>query len=757
MINPGHGGHDSDDRHILPTDFWESEGNLYKGLFLRDLLQNSGCTIIMSRTTNTTADDLPLSQISQIANENSVDFFHSIHSNATGNVNYPLVLFHGYDNEPTYPESKVYGTTLWNTLYSNKLTAWTFNNPNIRGDFNFYGNTSGLGVLRILTMPGVLSEGSFHDYIPESFRLTNTDYCHLEAYNIFRAFIQYYQKELSSPGIIAGTVKDMNRTVEYWYAPASNDQYLPLNGAKVTLMPAAIEYVTDGKNNGFFFFDSLPPGDYQLIIEADKYFTDTVDVQVTAGSVNYLKHILEPDHTMPPVVLSWLPAGTDSVNATSPVEIRFNMSMDTLLTATAFSIEPPVAGAFYWTEEAKLLKFVPYETYQKQTLYTITIDTTAAHAWGVNLNEPLAFSFITKNRNRLLLEDSYPKENLSDVSPNLQFKLVFDAAPDQASLIGNVMILDGDGVSIATKSGKITSVNGKGIYTFLPKTALAYGSAFHLKINGSIKDTDGNPLVDTLLIPFSMTDSESGYDSLADGFDLNGSWIINPDSSLGYSAGSTSLAAYLVKMQGSNSHKLNYTFSTIPARIFMSGPERTLDSATTNLAIWIFGDLSYNTLALQVEDCSGNTLQLVVDTLDFAGWALKSFHLPENLKGCYCKISGMELIRNTGGAKTGEIYLDALTFGIESGDSGLDSGVGSSFRIYPNPAGNRVTVLLPDESNSGYAVQLLDLAGRVMRIHTTYNAGNSVTLDISDISSGVYLVRVRRGMNGSAQTLVILK
>ena len=32
FINPGHGGYDSDDRHMLATDFWESEGNLVKGL-----------------------------------------------------------------------------------------------------------------------------------------------------------------------------------------------------------------------------------------------------------------------------------------------------------------------------------------------------------------------------------------------------------------------------------------------------------------------------------------------------------------------------------------------------------------------------------------------------------------------------------------------------------------------------------------------------------------------------------------------------
>ena len=50
FVNPGHGGHDSDDRHILATDFWESEGNLEKGLYLRQLLQAMHATVYMSRS-----------------------------------------------------------------------------------------------------------------------------------------------------------------------------------------------------------------------------------------------------------------------------------------------------------------------------------------------------------------------------------------------------------------------------------------------------------------------------------------------------------------------------------------------------------------------------------------------------------------------------------------------------------------------------------------------------------------------------------
>lgn len=70
-VNPGHGGHDSDDRNVAvppfkqgdPEGYWESNSNLVKGLDLRDMLQKFGARVMMSRTTNTTADDRGLHEI----------------------------------------------------------------------------------------------------------------------------------------------------------------------------------------------------------------------------------------------------------------------------------------------------------------------------------------------------------------------------------------------------------------------------------------------------------------------------------------------------------------------------------------------------------------------------------------------------------------------------------------------------------------------------------------------------------------------
>jgi len=111
-INPGHGGYDgANDRNLITINyalgdtlgFWESWSNLQKGLSLRDMLQASGATVIMSRTQNRDQDDRVLSEIAAEANANNVDAFLSIHSNAVGTntgTNYSLLIYNGTDGVP---------------------------------------------------------------------------------------------------------------------------------------------------------------------------------------------------------------------------------------------------------------------------------------------------------------------------------------------------------------------------------------------------------------------------------------------------------------------------------------------------------------------------------------------------------------------------------------------------------------------------------------------------------------------------------
>ena len=62
-------------------------------------------------------------------------------------------------------------------------------------------------------MPGTLSEGSFHDYVPESWRLRNKAYTKHEAWAIEKAFVSYFHLAQNSYGEIAGVVRDPSQNV----------------------------------------------------------------------------------------------------------------------------------------------------------------------------------------------------------------------------------------------------------------------------------------------------------------------------------------------------------------------------------------------------------------------------------------------------------------------------------------------------------------------------------------------------------------
>jgi len=281
-INPGHGGFDSDDRNVSiapfflgdTAGFWESKSNLAKGLHLKKLLESEGATVIMSRVQNRTTDDRSLSAIAEEANANQADFMISIHSNAyNGVTNYVLELFHGWDNNPIRQQSLDLANLFWENLISNQVAHWTYRSRNVRGDKSFApASWNGYGVLRPLMVPGLISEGSFHDYLPETYRLMNAEYKQVEAWHFFRAFCQYYGGNPGTKGKIAGFVKDDSRYVTGYTAIAgTKDQWQPVNQAMVTLLPDNIVYKVDNLNNGFFLFDNLPPGNYRLKFEAEHY------------------------------------------------------------------------------------------------------------------------------------------------------------------------------------------------------------------------------------------------------------------------------------------------------------------------------------------------------------------------------------------------------------------------------------------------------------------------------------------------------
>ena len=98
-IDPGHGGTaDTDSYRVGPTGEREEWINLRVALMLRDLLEQRGARVLMTRTEDVAVE---LQDRATLAIENGAEVFLSIHHNATADpeANFPVVYFHGAASE----------------------------------------------------------------------------------------------------------------------------------------------------------------------------------------------------------------------------------------------------------------------------------------------------------------------------------------------------------------------------------------------------------------------------------------------------------------------------------------------------------------------------------------------------------------------------------------------------------------------------------------------------------------------------------
>ena len=301
------------------TAFWESESNFQKALRLDTLLKAQGAWVILTRYTNSyPSDDEPsLSARWQLANANNVNWFHSIHSNATGwasntTVNYTLLLVK--EDIPTRQAVWPQAVTMSNIICPS-ITAKLrdqAHSPYTYLDYTFYGGANGgfnLGVLNGLAMPGELSEGSFHDYYPETRRLMNNSYRKMEAYALRNSFMQYYGVPADTLGIIAGVQADL----------ATGKL---LNLTRVRLIPGNRVYTGDTYNNGFYMFDSVPAGPYTLYFETPGYKSDSVLVTVGRGATVFVDRSFVA-FAVPTIVTSSPVKNDPGFPAPNPIADRF--------------------------------------------------------------------------------------------------------------------------------------------------------------------------------------------------------------------------------------------------------------------------------------------------------------------------------------------------------------------------------------------------------------------------------------------------
>lgn len=309
FLNPGHGGHDSDDRPCpfynegmqARVEYYESDSNLKGAMAMKDILRSRGYEVFMSRVNNTTDDDLNLFEIHQLALNSGADVFFAIHSNSSGSatrrVNFPFAIYRGYDGGGTAEGSEELAGIVASNLADCEATSWSRGGLT-HGDWSFYRNRSGLGVFRWNKLPGILVENCFHDYQIERERLLNKDYCGLLATINSRSLDKFFNRPAQQFGMVAGIVRYDYPRKGKRLTSFGKDAYQPLNGVPVELCDLEGNpiqtYQIDNYNNGFYCFTRVRPGrylvaidgveDYELEVKADKttYYNVTVVTQPDA-------------------------------------------------------------------------------------------------------------------------------------------------------------------------------------------------------------------------------------------------------------------------------------------------------------------------------------------------------------------------------------------------------------------------------------------------------------------------------------------
>jgi len=781
-VNPGHGGFDSDDRNVViapytsgdPNGFWESQSNLDKGKQLRDMLQLAGASVIITRTTNTTADDLNLSVIVAMANQNNADFLLSIHSNAgSGVANNVLMLHAGADLTDTNiyntydpnnaaqklisDKSRDISTVIAKNLYENQITTWS-SGYSVRGEKTFartaMGFSDGYGVMRGVTVPGVISEGMMHDYIPETYRLMNMEYKWLEAWNFFKSFCTYFKPdEKIANGNIAGSIHDSrNLNTATYYKLKGKDELLHLNGAKLTVIETNTTYTVDNMNNGIYVFKNLAPGTYNVKAEATGYYSQTIPIVITAGNTSYLNINLNKVRNTPPQVVSYKPnvAVTDSVECSTTIELNFNWDMDVESTSQAFSISPAVAGTLTFEDSQYRLRFTPTKPLDVSTVYTVKLAKTAKHPDNLSMTDDFTFQFKTKSRNQLKLLTSYPYQGNIGVYTKPLFRFVFDNVLNTSNLLTAIKVLDKNGVELAKNSrtflnNTVSAPNGSCYFELT--NALTANMDYKIVISNNVADQVGVLVGTPIEINFKTSSVLVDNQPLMNTFET-ASFAYDAAQSVQVTSAAVSINSSK-KLFGSYSNLLNYTFAQPQAYATFTALNPTITATKDKvIGLHVYGDLSGNEMQLQFT--SGTDVKYVkMCDLNFFGWEFKEVKLISLSELTNYQLTDVKLIRNNGVLSlSGEVYFDNMLL-YDALIQAVPTVFKNMVRIYPNPTSDIITVAI--SSNEQPVLQLYSLNSVLLK-ECSVN-----TMKVSDIAPGTYILKVKLKNNSASYPVLIVR
>ena len=804
FLDPGH----SRTENMGICGYSEAEEVLRTALNLREMLltQTDIDTVWSARYNDNVS--VSLWERTQDANNRGAAWYHSIHSNAGAPSHNNVLLLWGelYDGTPDPP---VGGEGMSNIMID--LLSDVMRLPSIgsRGDCSFYSYTGAcdaswpgpyLYVNRNTSMPSELSEQGHHSNPLQNQLDMNEEYKRMMAYSMFWTILDNFGIDRPFPGILAGIITNAETGIRV------NGVTVQVNGHTYTTdtYESLFNQYTSNPNeyhNGFYYFENLPDSSFELVVSADGFYTDTLQVEsLSSDFVTFLDVNLYPDS--PPIILSSDPAeGDTNFVAWDNPQINFNRTMDTESLEAAFSIEPHMDGTFSFTQNDKRMTFRLADTLEALADYIITIAGTATDLGGHQIDgnqdgingDAWVLSFRTAALDTFppLVAETYPLTGQTGIEVRPVITVAWDEELDPSTISPYLVKLERV-ADLHREPITLTHhlINDQTVMLLHTLEELLGETEYQIHIMPGIQDPLGNSRSYHEYFNFTTSNTEYITTSIDD-FEsdpLNHWWEIQQSGS---NAGIiTELVSrgistdHVVITEGSNtSLQINYGWnpdasSWLIREHINSGP--VMDVLFTGdhlMQAYVFGDGNGNHFRFCVDDNIGASTGTEVSpwfTIDWLGWRLITWDMPADGTGTWIgdgsldgtlRFDSIQLSYTSGNPNIGSYFIDELRIADQvvlalDGDHPQKPQHYALLPNYPNPFNPWTTIPFTLPEQAAVQIKIFNLRGEeVAHIFSgSLDAGRHLTRwNAAHVSSGLYLVKMDANDISITRKITILK
>ncbi len=805
FVDPGH----SQTENMGVNGYSEAEEVLRTALNLREILltQTDIDTVWSSRYNDQV--EVSLYERTSDANNRGASWYHSVHSNAGAPSNNNVLLLWGmwYDGTPDPPAGGEGMSDIMVELLSDVMRL-----PSIgsRGDCGFYTwsdycqnnpTIPYLYVNRNTTMPSELSEQGHHTNPLQNQLFMNEEYTRMMAYSMFWTILDNFGIARPYPGILAGIISDAESGIR-------------INGATVTVNGESYTTDTyesrfnqfssdpDELHNGFYYFEGLPNTSHEVIVSAEGFYSDTIQVNALSPDfVTYRDFSLTP--STPPFVTNSYPLDGDSTYAAWDILwFDFSRGMDEASVEAAFTISPAMEGGLVFSTDSKRLAFVPADTLEFLTTYSITIGGSAMDTYGHLFDgnqdgvggDDLVIGFKTSppDLTAPIITSTYPVEDADRVDLRPIITIVWDEELDPGSFNDDMVKLERIyNLEVQETILQHHVMDNQSVLVLYSENDLLDAEDYRVRIFPGFEDLFGNTQGSGTVVNFTTSNYEYVVTNI-ENFEnnaLSNWWEIQQSGS--NSGIVTELCNrdistdITVLSEGSNtSLKLDYGWNPsatswmIREYLAPGTQPRTVHFTSSRIMqAYVFGDGNGNKFRFCVDDdIYGSGAHEVSPwyDIDWYGWRLVSWDMAHDGTGTWIgdgsldgqlEFDSIQLSYTPGQPTSGTYYIDNLRvvrreyLALDEQTAGRPTEM-ALLPNYPNPFNPMTNIPFTLPESAEVQVKIYNLRGEeVAHVFNGYLAqGYHVTRwNASEVSSGLYLIEMQANGISNTRKIMVLK